>query len=152
MDHALDAHLAAIVHGEEEMETTDRYYRGNGGRGTVTVVPYTGLVYPLPHLVKHSPDGFAWGYGGSGPSDLARSMLMHHLTESGWHKDWYTVNHYYMDFKWDIIAQLPDDFELTSHEIDTWLLEKLRRFRWGDVLLKQHLAERIRNRQAHTSA
>jgi len=30
---------------------------------------------PLPHLVKHSPDGFEYGYSGSGPSDLARSIL-----------------------------------------------------------------------------
>ncbi len=29
----------------------------------------------LPHLVRHSPDGFEWGYGGSGPSDLARSIV-----------------------------------------------------------------------------
>jgi len=29
----------------------------------------------LRHLVYHSPDGFEWGYGGSGPSDLARSIV-----------------------------------------------------------------------------
>ena len=26
-------------------------------------------------LVRHSPDGFEWGYGGSGPADLARSIV-----------------------------------------------------------------------------
>jgi hypothetical protein len=30
---------------------------------------------PLKHLMYHSPDGFEWGYGGSGPADLARSMV-----------------------------------------------------------------------------
>lgn len=30
---------------------------------------------PLPHVVHHSPDGFEWGYGGSGPADLALSIL-----------------------------------------------------------------------------
>jgi hypothetical protein len=30
----------------------------------------------LTHHVKHSPSGFAWGYGGSGPADLARCILI----------------------------------------------------------------------------
>jgi hypothetical protein len=30
----------------------------------------------VPHLVTyHSPSGFAWGYGGSGPADLALTIL-----------------------------------------------------------------------------
>ena len=28
------------------------------------------------HHVRHSPDGFETGYGGSGPADLARSILI----------------------------------------------------------------------------
>lgn len=31
--------------------------------------------YPLAHVVYHSPDGFEFGYGGSGPEDLALSIL-----------------------------------------------------------------------------
>lgn len=30
---------------------------------------------PLNHLVLHSPDGFEWGYQGSGPADLALAIL-----------------------------------------------------------------------------
>ena len=30
---------------------------------------------PLHHVVRHSPTGIEWGYGGSGPSDLALSVL-----------------------------------------------------------------------------
>ena len=30
---------------------------------------------PLGHVVRHSPTGIEWGYGGSGPSDLALSVL-----------------------------------------------------------------------------
>ena len=33
------------------------------------------VTHPLRHVVKHSPDGFRWGYGGSGPADLALSIL-----------------------------------------------------------------------------
>ena len=37
---------------------------------------YFGL---MPHVPLHSPAGFAWGYAGSGPTDLARSLLIHAL-------------------------------------------------------------------------
>lgn len=30
----------------------------------------------LRHYVRHSPTGLEWGYGGSGPADLARSILI----------------------------------------------------------------------------
>lgn len=32
--------------------------------------------HPLRHHSRHSPTGFEWGYGGSGPADLARSLLI----------------------------------------------------------------------------
>lgn len=34
---------------------------------------------PVPHVKWHSPAGFEFGYGGSGPADLALSILAHHL-------------------------------------------------------------------------
>lgn len=34
---------------------------------------------PLRHHIKHSPDGFSWGYSGSGPAELARCILWDHL-------------------------------------------------------------------------
>jgi len=37
--------------------------------------------FPLKHLVKHSPDGFEFGYEGSGPSDLARSIVGDYLDD-----------------------------------------------------------------------
>jgi hypothetical protein len=33
----------------------------------------------LPHVIRHSPTGLNWGYGGSGPADCARSILIHAL-------------------------------------------------------------------------
>lgn len=36
---------------------------------------------PLAHYVRHSPDGFAWGYAGSGPTELARCLLIASLGE-----------------------------------------------------------------------
>ncbi len=47
----------------------------HGGAILVTVREGNVSVRPLPHLVRHSPDSFEWGYGGSGPADLARSIV-----------------------------------------------------------------------------
>lgn len=38
------------------------------------------LLRPRHDLFNHSPDGFAWGYGGSGPAQLALAILADHLT------------------------------------------------------------------------
>ena len=40
----------------------------------------------VPHLVvHHSPDGFEWGYGGSGPADLALNICELMLKKLGHH-------------------------------------------------------------------
>jgi hypothetical protein len=39
------------------------------------VVRASGYATSLRHLVRHSADGFELGYAGSGPSDLARSII-----------------------------------------------------------------------------
>jgi hypothetical protein len=36
---------------------------------------------PLAHISYHSPDGFEWGYAGSGPADLALAILADHFGE-----------------------------------------------------------------------
>lgn len=38
----------------------------------------------LQHHVKHSPTGLSWGYGGSGPADTARSLLIDHFGKDAW--------------------------------------------------------------------
>jgi len=55
---------------------TDGYAGARGPDGTVKVVRIrNGVQEPLRHLVHHSPTGMEWGYGGSGPADLARSII-----------------------------------------------------------------------------
>jgi len=52
---------------------------------------------------NHSPDGFNWGYGGSGPAQLALAIALELTGKS----------ESYQDFKWCIIAKLPQtDFEI----------------------------------------
>ena len=58
--------------------TTYSGFRDQSGQAHVAV-DQDGELRPLPHLVRHSPTGMAWGYAGSGPADLARSLLAHFL-------------------------------------------------------------------------
>lgn len=47
------------------------------GGGVVAVETTAGApLGMLGHRVRHSPTGFGWGYAGSGPADLARSLLL----------------------------------------------------------------------------
>ena len=36
---------------------------------------------PRPDLRNHSPTGFEWGYGGSGPAELALALLADHFDD-----------------------------------------------------------------------
>jgi hypothetical protein len=53
---------------------------------------------------NHSPDGFNWGYGGSGPAQLALAVI---LKITGKPDN-------YQHFKWNVISKLPfgKDFEI----------------------------------------
>ena len=51
--------------------------------------------------VWHSPTGFEWGYGGSGPADLSLNIL---LAATG-DRDFAASHH--QAFKWRFVAALP---------------------------------------------
>ncbi len=63
---------------------------------------------PSQKVRNHSPDGFNWGYGGSGPAQLALAICLRYLSPS----DAQTV---YQSFKFNVISQIPQqkDFEIT---------------------------------------
>jgi hypothetical protein len=64
-------------------------------------------------LWSHSPSGFEWGYGGSGPAQLALALLADHLSD-----DDQAVLHY-QDFKRTVVAGLPHlGWTLTSEQIE----------------------------------
>ena len=48
---------------------------GDGGYRVIAHDKQTGGRYDLPHVKRHSL-GLSWGYEGSGPADLARSLLI----------------------------------------------------------------------------
>jgi hypothetical protein len=52
---------------------------------------------------NHSPDGFCWGYGGSGPSQLALAILLEVIDKE-------TACANYQQFKWEVIAKLTQSY------------------------------------------
>lgn len=63
-------------------------------------------------VVNHSPDGFNWAYGGSGPAQLALAICM----ELG-------IQDSYQAFKWEIVESLPksnfeQEFQFKTTPID----------------------------------
>jgi len=60
----------------------------------------------------HSKE-FSWGYGGSGPAQLALAMLVNSL------RDVKKARRLYQQFKWRYVASLPQDapWEISRDEI-----------------------------------
>ncbi|MFB0523952.1 MAG: DUF6166 domain-containing protein [Phycisphaerae bacterium] len=95
---------------------------GGVGGQTVRIKHPNGNTTFLRHaLVWHSPDGFNWGYGGSGPADLALNILYDYFRRIKLKKAKQTAIALYQRFKWDVVSGLPDNFELQGSEIEAWL-------------------------------
>ena len=64
-------------------------------------------------LWNHSPDGFNWGYGGSGPAQTALAILLDYT------RDAQLARQLHQPFKWAIVARWPEggSWSLTGHEI-----------------------------------
>ena len=91
--------------------------------GPVCVHQIDTSTYPLNprlDLRPHSPTGFAWGYAGSGPSQLAVAILA----------DYYGDDHFalarYMAFEFAVIASLDPTkgWKLTGSDIEKAVLRQ----------------------------
>lgn len=76
-----------------------------------------GILKPRFDLRNHSPDGFSYGYGGSGPSQLALAILCDVTGDDA------LAQSKYQQFKWDMIAPYPqdEDFKMTDEAVNNWL-------------------------------
>jgi hypothetical protein len=110
-------------------------YAGDPRTRAVVIRLRDGRTRPLRHYVCHSPTGFNWGYGGSGPADLALSILCHALgvpahtspriftngrpLSRRLQQAWVLHQH----FKETVIANLPMDqpWELPVAQVRTWI-------------------------------
>ena len=111
-------HYARVVAAAHERESaTDDAFRGDPSNWSV----YVGGSRLQPgrslRLLNHSPSGFAWGYLGSGPAQLALAILLAHgLTDA-------EALDLYQHFKSEVVARWKqgDPWTLTRAELDAWL-------------------------------
>lgn len=99
------------VTGEPMDEFTYIFQRGPDGT-VYTNVPH--------HVVHHSPSGFEWGYGGSGPADLALCLLEDALIRMDYADPMPPIDCYagrcmslawrlHQPFKWAVIGSAPHE-------------------------------------------
>ena len=90
----------------------------------------------VPHLVvHHSPNGFEFGYGGSGPADLALNVCQFYLSSIGYHGErvqcydgqcWSLAWILHQDFKWRFISSAPrEGITIPMVEIKHWFDEHI---------------------------
>ncbi|HEX7049864.1 MAG TPA: DUF6166 domain-containing protein, partial [Longimicrobiales bacterium] len=93
-----------------------KIYKGiRSPHGVTVTVEEDGQARPLPprnDLFDHSPDGFAWGYGGSGPAQLALAILADHLGDDA------AAVRLHQNFKWRAIATIEGrSWRMTDAEV-----------------------------------
>ena len=65
-------------------------------------------------LLSASPSGFEWGYGGSGPAQLAIATLAHAYDDA-------VAGDLYQRFKREVVSELPEEgWTLTKQDLDAW--------------------------------
>lgn len=108
---------------QPEMETPVKTFIGhrepseNGERGEARVVVHepgkaSRPLDPRLDLRRHSPDGFEWGYAGSGPSQLSLALAAEVLNDDE------RALRVYQRLKFDVIGLLPlEGWTLTSDQL-----------------------------------
>jgi hypothetical protein len=71
---------------------------------------------PSQQLFNHSPDGFEWGYNGSGPAQLALALLLDVSRDPG------SSVAYHQEFKRQFVSGWGEEWSISSTEISTWLV------------------------------
>lgn len=94
--------------------------RTNEGVGPQIVLRNERLLSPKASLklYPHSPDGFNWGYGGSGPAQLALALLYNATHDKNLALD----NH--QSFKWEWVSRWGDNWQITDQDILAWLRDR----------------------------
>lgn len=104
------------------------YFGTNTGAGQQEVKIRHGngnVTFLKQKIVLHSPDGFQWGYGGSGPADLALNMLYDYLQRTHRKNAKSIAVDLHQPFKWEFIAGQVKELSITGEEIEKWLVDEM---------------------------
>ena len=108
---------------------------------------------PLTHVSYHSPDGFEWGYAGSGPADLALAILADYFEEppefvlAALHSMWSPGSKaavFHQSFKEAFVAiEQRDEWQLHSDDIEAWLQTPANQTRLDELAQEEDDDDRI---------
>ena len=109
--------------------STRSYHAKHFGEVRVTIKDAAGTIdralNPCLDVRNHSPTGFAWGYEGSGPAQLALAILIDHYKADGFSEKGAIARacEIYQRFKADVIAKQNQEtpFNLHRSEIAAYL-------------------------------
>lgn len=101
----------------------ENVYIGRRGKDYAEGVHVNGRqLDPRLDLRGHSPTGFEWGYGGSGPAQLSLAILANEFGDA-------FAQAYYQGFKAQVVQGLPREsfssWRLTSSELTKWREENV---------------------------
>lgn len=68
-------------------------------------------------IYRHSPTGFNYGYGGSGPADTALNILLMFTDKE-------TAQHCYQEFKWRFLGEDCDRLVIPKGYIESFITEQ----------------------------
>ena len=66
-------------------------------------------------IADHSPDGFNWGFGGSGAAQLSLALLLNATSDPDISLKYYTY------FEWDLVVKFEKKWTLLRSDILAWL-------------------------------
>jgi hypothetical protein len=109
---------------------------------------------PLTHVSYHSPDGFEWGYAGSGPADLALAILADYFEEppdfvlAALRSMWTPRSKaaaFHQSFKERFVAtEHRDEWQLHSDDIEAWLQTPANQTRLAELAQEEDELAEIR--------
>jgi len=78
--------------------------------------------FPLHHFVLHSPTGFEMGWNGSGPADLAYSILIHWFLSYKFSLEeaQEEAQAHHQEFKRAFVAKERDHLVISDSDIEKW--------------------------------
>lgn len=97
--------------------------------------PNLGVITNVPHYcVHHSPTGYEFGFGGSGPADLALNMVEYMLVQENWKestvslwkgKCFDTSWRLHQETKWYWIASIRHDIVIPYQDFRDWIMDRI---------------------------